>query len=114
MHYCFFFASRRRHTRCALVTGVQTCALPILECAMFQIAIFGQRSLTHEEDRHRTNEHRADTETDGDDEQVVRKSERTDHAVEREARVKNGSATSRERVCQYGYISVDTVTVNKT
>src|SRR3546814_5867633 len=29
-HFCvFFFSSRRRHTRCALVTGVQTCALPI-------------------------------------------------------------------------------------
>src|SRR3546814_5279405 len=27
---CFFFSSIRRHTRCALVTGVQTCALPIL------------------------------------------------------------------------------------
>src|SRR3546814_6445215 len=32
--YCLFmctvfFSSRRRHTRCALVTGVQTCALPI-------------------------------------------------------------------------------------
>src|SRR3546814_5600533 len=28
--YCVFvFASRRLHTRCALVTGVQTCALPI-------------------------------------------------------------------------------------
>src|SRR3546814_8037786 len=26
---CCFFSSRRRHTRCALVTGVQTCALPI-------------------------------------------------------------------------------------
>src|SRR3546814_11766514 len=26
----FFFSSRSRHTRCALVTGVQTCALPIL------------------------------------------------------------------------------------
>src|SRR3546814_2820935 len=26
----FFVSSRRRHTRCALVTGVQTCALPIL------------------------------------------------------------------------------------
>src|SRR3546814_1841381 len=26
----FFFSSRRRHTRCALVTGVQTCAPPIL------------------------------------------------------------------------------------
>src|SRR3546814_10957848 len=32
LFYCFFFffSSRRRHTRCALVTGVQTCALPIL------------------------------------------------------------------------------------
>src|SRR3546814_8808616 len=27
--YFFFFPSRRLHTRCALVTGVQTCALPI-------------------------------------------------------------------------------------
>src|SRR3546814_10103374 len=27
----FFFSSRRRHTRCALVTGVQTCALPICD-----------------------------------------------------------------------------------
>src|SRR3546814_1898941 len=30
--YFFFFSSRRRHTRCALVTGVQTCALPICAC----------------------------------------------------------------------------------
>src|SRR3546814_8348455 len=30
--FIFFFSSRRRHTRCALVTGVQTCALPILPC----------------------------------------------------------------------------------
>src|SRR3546814_19645145 len=29
MCVCFFCSSRRRHTRCALVTGVQTCALPI-------------------------------------------------------------------------------------
>src|SRR3546814_14238085 len=29
----FFFSSRRRHTRCALVTGVQTCALPISSSA---------------------------------------------------------------------------------
>src|SRR3546814_14835872 len=27
--HLFFFSRRRRHTRCALVTGVQTCALPI-------------------------------------------------------------------------------------
>src|SRR3546814_17232102 len=29
VYFVFFFSSRRRHTRCALVTGVQTCALPI-------------------------------------------------------------------------------------
>src|SRR3546814_1733156 len=29
VYICCFFSSRRRHTRCALVTGVQTCALPI-------------------------------------------------------------------------------------
>src|SRR3546814_4655341 len=35
MIFClFFFASRRRHTRCALVTGVQTCALPIFPIAI--------------------------------------------------------------------------------
>src|SRR3546814_1518931 len=32
----FCFSSRRRHTRCALVTGVQTCALPI--CAVPAVA----------------------------------------------------------------------------
>src|SRR3546814_1564914 len=37
---CFFFSSRRRHTRCALVTGVQTCALPISDvyCAAATLA----------------------------------------------------------------------------
>src|SRR3546814_10887016 len=30
--FFFFFSSRRRHTRCALLTGVQTCALPISSC----------------------------------------------------------------------------------
>src|SRR3546814_10037097 len=30
----FFFSSRRRHTMCALVTGVQTCALPIYPAAV--------------------------------------------------------------------------------
>src|SRR3546814_4701580 len=35
----FFFSSRRRHTRCALVTGVQTCALPI--CAALIAVLTG-------------------------------------------------------------------------
>src|SRR3546814_8657209 len=33
MWVSFFFTSRRRHTRCALVTGVQPCALPIFDVA---------------------------------------------------------------------------------
>src|SRR3546814_2116943 len=35
--FLFFFSSRRRHTRCALVTGVQTCALPIFPAQVLTI-----------------------------------------------------------------------------
>src|SRR3546814_20509586 len=41
----FFFSSRRRHTRCALVTGVQTCALPIwrrLRCQELRLHCVGK------------------------------------------------------------------------
>src|SRR3546814_3183608 len=45
----FFFSSRRRHTRCALVTGVQTCALPILmhfmPIALWQVDASGMGKL---------------------------------------------------------------------
>src|SRR3546814_6846607 len=41
----FFFSSRRRHTRCALVTGVQTCALPICR-QRFERTKYGRSSLT--------------------------------------------------------------------
>src|SRR3546814_3921002 len=37
MFLCFVLSSRRRHTRCALVTGVQTCALPI--CASLPLGV---------------------------------------------------------------------------
>src|SRR3546814_3170722 len=37
----FCFSSRRRHTRCALVTGVQTCALPI--CCVLVAGLFLQK-----------------------------------------------------------------------
>src|SRR3546814_20926487 len=36
----FLFSSRRRHTRCALVTGVQTCALPISNAYRFLFPAF--------------------------------------------------------------------------
>ena len=38
--FLFFFSSRRRHTRCADVTGVQTCALPIFETSILQSSVF--------------------------------------------------------------------------
>src|SRR3546814_3013599 len=44
--FLFFFSSRRRHTRCALVTGVQTCALPIyVSVAMLDHVSLGVRDL---------------------------------------------------------------------
>src|SRR3546814_9751530 len=36
----FVFSIRRRHTRCALVTGVQTCALPILDLVGYDQVVF--------------------------------------------------------------------------
>src|SRR3546814_20872441 len=36
--FLFFFSSRRRHTRCALVNGVQTCALPIYGFAVYSLS----------------------------------------------------------------------------
>src|SRR3546814_4626100 len=49
----FFFSSRRRHTRCALVTGVQTCALPI---SLKRLRDLGNTVLVveHDEDAIRT------------------------------------------------------------
>src|SRR3546814_11529232 len=39
MSLCVFFSSRRRHTSCALVTGVQTCAHPIYRQCSFVIGL---------------------------------------------------------------------------
>src|SRR3546814_1649312 len=48
--FYFFFSSRRRHTRCALVTGVQTCALPISavahECEILAEIVDGDGTAT--------------------------------------------------------------------
>src|SRR3546814_18377253 len=48
MWVCFFCSSRRRHTSCALVTGVQTCALPILALDISRDNIGGD---AHQSDR---------------------------------------------------------------
>src|SRR3546814_568094 len=40
LYFFFFFSSRRRHTSCALVTGVQTCALPIYDAWYSHIVLW--------------------------------------------------------------------------
>src|SRR3546814_6617550 len=44
---CVFFSSRRRHTRCALVTGVQTCALPIFSIPQGELPLQSARFGAH-------------------------------------------------------------------
>src|SRR3546814_949553 len=95
-----FFSSRRRHTRCALVTGVQTCALPIYRATHKDVKFF---------DRERFNE--AGWAKDGDpavSTAVIIAHE--DGSVEIKTGMvppaylsneKIGRASCRERVCQY-------------
>src|SRR3546814_8776566 len=91
--WLFFFSSRRRHTRCALVTGVQTCALPILHPRSHRTRA---RERDHRDTRvldERPPRRRA---LAGDDEERVRRHARL---VEEGAEI--GRATCRESVCQY-------------
>src|SRR3546814_1515253 len=102
---CFFFSSRRRHTRCALVTGVQTCALPIwknmtTEQTPYQVLaeVLEHESLHLAQLIDLLKEERADL--------VAASSDRINHiAAEKLNRIqaldKIGRASCRESVCQY-------------
>src|SRR3546814_6514556 len=92
----FFFSSRRRHTRCALVTGVQTCALPI--------------SLTHEGARVTLDALDAGAVDflPKNFEDISRNPDKVRqllcekvHSISRSNRREIGRASCRERVCQY-------------
>src|SRR3546814_5564817 len=82
----FFFSSRRRHTRCALVTGVQTCALPILDAIARRLGA-GKRTLQRR------------IEAEGTSYQAVLNATR--EALARHYLEQIGRASCRERVCQY-------------
>src|SRR3546814_3713931 len=98
MLYIFFVSSRRRHTRCALVTGVQTCALPIsgpsgTRRTRTPGAYEGstiRRSLT--EAGQRGDDRRAEEHHDRDADGGIGDVERVPPT---------GRASCRERVCQY-------------
>src|SRR3546814_1351956 len=83
----FFFSSRRRHTRCALVTGVQTCALPIYRAAIQCLARCTQRVARE----------RNGPASEADD--AAEKPDRRDIRVVQIGEI--GRASCRERVCQY-------------
>src|SRR3546814_15179412 len=75
----FIFSSRRRHTRCALVTGVQTCALPIWDrarhCPAYDTAAIDLDHCGDERHRHAriaTLDHRASADLSGVGEADVR------------------------------------------
>src|SRR3546814_4548040 len=94
----FFFSSRRRHTRCALVTGVQTCALPIFAAAdgPATARLAGDAGLTSTA-RFRDSTVVADR---GVRLRAVRAGGDTDVLLPQES-PKIGRASCRERVCQY-------------
>src|SRR3546814_4897139 len=83
----FFFSSRRRHTRCALVTGVQTCALPI---SWDETGKDGSQAWLLAEHYHRAIVSRLPAVSKN---QMLRSSQATAWKI--------GRASCRERVCQY-------------
>src|SRR3546814_14782034 len=98
----FFFSSRRRHTRCALVTGVQTCALPISN----------QKSKIKNEFPHPSVQRAPITATTFS---LFRNTNtvRFPPAALVSTFCKIGRASCRERVCQYVKISVVAVSLKK-
>src|SRR3546814_5250472 len=103
---CFFFSSRRRHTRCALVTGVQTCALPICYWTDEQNKAAWAEARSILED-FRAAQAQVEAVANTIEEQPAAKILTTDAAplgtsiMESITAMKIGRASCRERVCQY-------------
>src|SRR3546814_9825513 len=90
-----FFSSRRRHTSCALVTGVQTCALPI---SCFDEAPANLRLVRHGEDAI------ANQNPSGSMEALPslwRYADRLPCPAAQAVSLEIGRASCRERLCQY-------------
>src|SRR3546814_5476924 len=104
MYVCVFFSSRRRHTICALVTGVQTCALPIFPDALDLLVICAEAGLTVDAAFNRVAKELGKAYPELGDEfgltaiELGFLNERR-QAFENLAKI--GRASCRERVCQY-------------
>src|SRR3546814_20009813 len=104
-----FFSSRRRHTRCALVTGVQTCALPISQ-ALGAAQVVGGVGAGTAGTAPSAAAARADQLPAGG---AQAGTTFLGHGIGDQPR-EIGRTSCRERVCQYVYISVVAVSLKKT
>src|SRR3546814_2331711 len=99
----FVFSSSRRHTRCALVTGVQTCALPISVPALPRRAALGHfAGPAADPGALRELQYRL---------RPRLRAQRRTELSPGTGRAEIGRASCRERVCQYVYISVVVVSL---
>src|SRR3546814_2417243 len=97
----FFFSSRRRHTRCALVTGVQACALPIFYAADEAAEVMDRGAWKAANPA--LSSFRSFVELEQSDEKAARMPsfENSFRNLYLNQRVKLGRASRRARVCQY-------------
>src|SRR3546814_1126545 len=99
----FFVSSRRRHTRCALVTGVQTCALPI---SPIVIVTSNRTREIHDALKRRCFYHWVAYPSAGRELEILHvKAPRVPAALSQQivafVQAQIGRASCRERVCQY-------------
>src|SRR3546814_10810467 len=103
--FCFCFSSRRLHTSCALVTGVQTCALPILSAEIEAAQAAGDPDLGDTYYRHwlKALEGLVLDRTDLTAERLASRRDAWARAAERAPHGEPpiGRASCRARVCQY-------------
>src|SRR3546814_8468827 len=92
--FFFFFSSRRRHTRCALVIGVQTCALPI-----YEVVVYGYQPFDKDASKALANRFKDAVGPDGAN--VIYDAVGGDYAEPALRSIEIGRASCRERVCQY-------------
>src|SRR3546814_5679538 len=97
----FFFSSRRRHTRCALVTGVQTCALPIYSKETNTMTMVEDISSSQNIFSTIIEAYKEIFELDLVEASLCGDSEQMRDILEKEDTNKIGRASCRERVCQY-------------
>src|SRR3546814_15806237 len=101
-----FFSSRRRHTRCTLVTGVQECALPIFQSSRAAPAPKPSKAIGSGRLLAKGSGASATSDT------TIENSARDDVCYSETASMQIGRASCRDRVCQYVLSTAVAVSLN--